>query len=359
LGKFDLILKRENDSWRGELNSLFAKGKISQKNSTLKLELEKLDLAFFKRLQNSDETKSEAVITADSPKKLPSFSLQSEQTFWNDKPLGKLTIEARQSENGLTFNTVDLQAATHHLSMTGERALSQTQLSGKLEFFKAGQLFSNLGITKDIAETSGNAKLDLHWQGSPQEFSLEKLRGQIDLNLQNGRILSIEPGFGRVLGVLALEQWLKRLQLDFSDVYSEGLTFNSINGHFNISQGKANTQDLTVDAIPAKILLKGDTDFVKENVDYLVDVTPKSADAVPIAGTIVGKIMSLVGKTLTGKDQDGFFFGSQYQVKGLWGNVDVIPIHENDGLIQKTWHGITQFPWLPIQKLNSKEAHHD
>jgi uncharacterized protein YhdP len=156
-----------------------------------------------------------------------------------------------------------------------------------------------------------------------------------------------------------LEQWLKRIQLDFSDVYSEGLTFDSINGHFDIFQGKASTKNLTVDAIPAKILLQGDTDFVRENVNYLIDVTPKSADAVPIAGTIVGKIMSLVGKTLTGENQDGFFFGSQYQVKGSWGNVEVIPMHENDGLIQKTWHGITDFSWLN-QKLNpKKEVSHE
>jgi uncharacterized protein (TIGR02099 family) len=360
LGEFDLILKHANQGWRGNLKSSFATGIVElQNSSTLKLELEKLDLAFFKKLQSNDEAKNETTSTAtESAKKLPSLSLQSANTFWNDKPLGKLTIETTQFENRMFFKTVDLQATTHHLSMTGEWQSMQTKLNGTLEFFKAGLLFSNLGITKDIAETSGTAKLKLNWQGSPQQFELEKLRGQIDLNLQNGRILSIEPGFGRILGVLALEQWIKRLQLDFSDIYSEGLTFNSINGHFDILQGKASTQDLIVDAIPAKILLKGDTDFVRENVDYLVNVTPKSADAVPIAGTIVGKIMSLVGKTLTGKDQDGFFFGSQYQVSGSWGNVDVIPVHENDGIVQKTWHGITDFSWLN-QKLNSKEAHHD
>ena len=181
---------------------------------------------------------------------------------------------------------IDLQSTTHHLSMTGEWQNLHSKLNGTLEFFNAGLLFSNLGITKDIAETSGTAKLKLNWQGSPKQFGLEKLRGQIDLDLQNGRILSIEPGLGRILGVLALEQWIKRLQLDFSDVYSEGLTFDNINGHFELWQGKASTQNLMVDAIPAKILLKGDTDFVHENVDYLVNVTPKSADAVPIAGTI-------------------------------------------------------------------------
>ncbi len=360
LGAFDLILKRENEMWRGDLKSTFALGKLQiQKNATLKLELEKLDLAIFKPLQSgASETLSLPQISKNEQNKGFSLSLQSLQTFWNDKPLGKLSIETMQTEKGMQFKTIDLQATTHHLSMTGESSGLQTTLRGTLEFFKAGLLFSNLGITKDVAETTGNAKLDLHWQGSPQQFGLEKLRGDFDLALQNGRILSIEPGFGRILGVLALEQWIKRLQLDFSDVYSEGLTFNSINGHFDISQGKASTQDFIVDAIPAKILLKGDTDFVHENVDYLVNVTPKSADALPIAGTIVGKIMSLVGKTLTGKDQDGFFFGSQYQVKGSWANIEMISVYENDGLIQKTWHGITEFPWLPIQKLNSTEAYH-
>jgi uncharacterized protein (TIGR02099 family) len=360
LGAFDLVLKPENEAWHGDLKSDFATGIVQlQKNSALKLELEKLDLAIFKKFQNSvNENSSAAQFAKNEQNRGFSLSLHSLQTFWNDKPLGKLAIETVQTETGMQFKAVDLQATTHHLSMTGESGL-QTKLRGTLEFFKAGLLFSNLGITKDIAETKGNAKLELNWQGSPQEFGLEKLRGAIDLDLQNGRILSIEPGFGRILGVLALEQWLKRIQLDFSDVYSEGLTFDSINGHFDIFQGKASTKNLTVDAIPAKILLQGDTDFVRENVNYLIDVTPKSADAVPIAGTIVGKIMSLVGKTLTGENQDGFFFGSQYQVKGSWGNVEVIPMHENDGLIQKTWHGITDFSWLN-QKLNpKKEVSHE
>lgn len=360
LGAFDLLLRRENSGWRGDLKSSFATGKIElESNSNLKLALEKFDLAVFKKFQtNVSGNPSQPPFSRGEQNRGLTLSLQSLQTFWNDKPLGKLAIETLQTENGMLFKMIDLQATTHHLSLTGESQNLQTRLNGTFEFFKAGLLFSNLGITKDIAETSGSAKLNLNWQGSPQQFELEKLRGNIDLNLQNGRILSIEPGFGRILGMLALEQWLKRIQFDFSDVYSEGLTFNSIDGNFVLSQGKASTQNLTVDAIPAKIVLKGDTDYVRETVDYLVDVTPKSADAVPIAGTIVSKVMSLVGKTLTGKSQDGFFFGSQYQVTGSWGNIEVIATHENDGLIQKTWRGITQFPTL-FQKQTSKEAPND
>jgi uncharacterized protein YhdP len=142
-----------------------------------------------------------------------------------------------------------------------------------------------------------------------------------------------------------MAQWIKRLQLDFSDVYEEGLAFNSINGHFDLLKGKAITDNLVIDAISAKITLTGETDFINKSLDQIVNVAPKSADAVPIAGTIMGKVADIIGRTLTGKDQDGFFFGSQYLVKGDWENAQIIPLHENDGLLQKTWNGLTSFPW--------------
>jgi uncharacterized protein YhdP len=326
------------------------------------LKLEKFDLAFFKQLQSTEMTGSpEPVSLATNFMNLPTLFLESQRTYWQDCELGKLTIETEVRASSIGFKTITLQAPTHNLKLTGDwfnAPILQTDLRGKLTLLKAGQLFSHLGITKDISETTGDIDINLDWQGSPQQFSLEKMHGQAELNLKNGRILSIEPGFGRILGMLALEQWLKRLSLDFSDLYQEGLMFNTISGHFDFLQGKASTQNLIVDAIPAKILLKGDTDFVAENVNYLVNVTPKSADAVPIAGTIIGKIMNLVGQTLTGKDQEGFFFGSQYQITGSWGNTQVIALHENEGLMQKTWGQLTQFPWLH-QQFNSKEAYHE
>jgi uncharacterized protein YhdP len=154
-----------------------------------------------------------------------------------------------------------------------------------------------------------------------------------------------------MLGILAVAQWIKRFQLDFSDVFDDGLAFTDITGRFNLLNGKATTKNLVVDAISAKISIIGNTDLLNKTVDYNVSVVPKSADAVPVAGTIMGKLSNFIGKTLTGKSQEGFFFGSQYWVKGGWGNIQVIPLHENDGLLQKTWEGIAGFPWLQ----NSKE----
>jgi len=351
IGLFDLALKHNGDYWAGAIAGPIAKGNIripAAFNNTdrISLDMELLDLSALKQAGAKEASASKTL----SPELVPLLTVTSDKTLWQAIDLGRLSVETERIPGGMKFKQVELSGENQKLMLSGDWTASDeqstTHVQGHLEVPRAGQLLTQLGITKDLTETSAAVDFSVRWNAAPYQFSLADLKGQLDIKFKNGRILSIEPGFGRVLGILALAQWVKRAQLDFSDIYEEGLTFNSIKGHFDLADGIASTHDLVVDAIPAKIAIRGDTDLVSQTVDHIVDVTPKSADAVPIAGTIMGKVMALVGRSLTGKDQEGFFFGSQYLVKGAWGNAEVIPMHKNDGLLQKTWNGITDFPWL-------------
>ncbi|MDO9424313.1 MAG: YhdP family protein [Methylobacter sp.] len=365
IGIFDLALKRDGNNWAGAIASSFAKGSVRipvnftnppgadlheqpgmKGDDRISLDMELLDLSALKRLGSKDASVSQAL----SPELMPLLTVTSRKTLWQSVDLGRLSLEAERIPGGMRFNNAELTGENQKLTLSGDwQAIggkSVTHTQGHLEVPRAGQLLAKLGITKDMTETIAAVDFNVNWNAAPYQFSLAGLKGHMDIKLKNGRILSIEPGFGRVLGMLALAQWIKRAQLDFSDIYQEGLTFNSIKGHFDLADGIASTHDLVVDAVPAKISISGDTDLVGQTVDHIVNVTPKSADAVPIAGTIMGKLAALIGKSLTGKDQEGFFFGSQYRVKGAWGNAQIIPMHKNDGLFQKTWDGITDFPWL-------------
>jgi uncharacterized protein (TIGR02099 family) len=357
LGAFDLNLKPNGKQWTGQLNSQFAKGKLSipfdlKGTNRVTLNMDELDLSLAKQLNSKDSDSTE--IAALIPAEMPLITLTSNKTRWQNVELGQLSLIAERLSNGISFKNITLNSEIQKLTLSGDWQVngkqSVTRAKGRLDMIRADELFKQLDINKDFTKTSGVIDFDVQWQGAPQQFSLATLRGQLDTEFKEGRLLSVEPGFGRVLGVLAVAQWIKRLQLDFSDIYEEGLTFNSITGHFNVAQGKVHTDNLIVDAIPAKITLTGDTDLLRRTVDYSIMVAPKSADALPIAGTIVGKVSSLIGRSLTGKDQDGFFFGSQYSVSGEWGKVQVTPRHENDGLLQKTWNGLTDFSWINQQK---------
>jgi uncharacterized protein YhdP len=288
------------------------------------------------------------------PDFMPLLAITSQKTLWQSVDFGQLELETERIPGGIAFKRIELSGIDQKLSISGDWKIngkkSETRLQGNLNMPRAGQFLSKLSINKDLTDTSAVVDFTGLWNAAPYQFSLADLRGQINVDFDSGRILGIEPGFGRVLGILAMAQWIKRLQLDFSDVFEEGLTYSSIKGHFNLINGKAVTNDLVVDAVPAKISLTGNTDLINQTVDYVVRVVPKSADAVPIAGTIMGKVADIIGRSLTGKDQEGFFFGSQYLVKGMWRNAQIIPLHENDGLLQKTWNGITGFPWLQQPK---------
>lgn len=370
IGLFDLALKHNDKYWDGAIAGSFAKGKIQipadfKSTDRISLDMALLDLSALKQIGAKDSVQAvpsgapgakpiladlSSPLKALSPELVPLLTITSNKTLWRSVDLGRLSLETERIPGGMGFTNVQLAGEEQKLVFSGDWTASGgqsvTHTQGHLDVPRAGRLLAKLGITQDLTETEADVDFSVNWNAAPYQFSLADLKGQVDVNLKNGRILSIEPGFGRLLGMLALAQWIKRAQLDFSDIYEEGLTFNSIKGHFDLARGIASTHDLVVDAVPAKIAINGDTDLVSQTVDHIVDVTPKSAEAVPIAGTIMGKVAALVGRSLTGKDQEGFFFGSQYLVKGAWNKAEIIPMHKNDGLLQKTWNGITDFPWL-------------
>ena len=355
LGFIDVVLKPDGRFWSGDIDSSIAKGTLSipvdlNGPDSISMTMEMFDLSALKQLK----AENEALKPAPVPEIMPLITMTSQKTLWQSVDLGQLNVETERIPKGIAFKRIDLVGSDQKLFLSGDWKVngrkSETRVKGHLTMLREGQFLSKLGINKDLVDTKAVVDFNGSWDAAPYQFSLADLRGQIEVNFNSGRILGIEPGFGRVLGILALAQWIKRVQLDFSDVFDEGLTFSSIKGHFDLLNGKATTRDLVVDAIPAKITLTGYTDLINQTVDYSVRVVPKSADAVPIAGTIVGKVADLIGRALTGKDQGGFFFGSQYLVKGKWRDAKIIPLHENDGLLEKTWDGITGFPWLEESK---------
>ena len=359
LGAFDLTLKSSRGYWIGDLLSSFATGKVNipkdmKGDDKLILAMDSVDLSAFKELKSQSESSESAKVEIASkdnvlPNDLPTLSLTSAKTWWHKINLGRMTLETERVDNGILFKQMDLLSAEQQLKISGAwkviAGVSQTTFQGHLGVPDAGKWLADLDISKDFMETQADIHFSGHWDGAPYQMALKNIQGDVDVNFKSGRLLSVEPGFGRLLGILAMAQWVKRIQLDFSDIYKEGLSFNTIKGHFDLKDGKAITKDLVVDAIPAKISIVGSTDLINKSLDELISVVPKSADALPIAGTIVDKVTGIIGQSLTGKDQEGFFFGYQYLVKGAWGNSQIIPLHKKGGLVQKTWYSLTDFPW--------------
>ncbi len=347
LGGLQCHFQHSNQAWHGIVSSEIAKGRISLPDQLggserIKLEMDNINLSAMNSL---DLDAAEQVIT-----ELPLIDIDSQQVMWRNVNLGKLKLQTERLTNGIHFKKIKLSGAGKNIDLTAHwiKQLNgtSTQINGNLSMNGFGQFLSNLGFSDDFKETHAELNFNGGWLGAPHQFSLAKLNGLLQIKLSEGRISSIEPGFGRLLGLLAMEQWVKRLSLDFSDIYRQGLAFDEITGSLKINNGMAYTDNLLVDAVSAKMKVIGTANLVDKSLDNRIAVIPKSSDALPIAGTIVGGIAAVVTEVLTNNYQEGYFFGSEYKVTGQWGDLDVVPVRDHDGLVNKTWHGLTDFNWL-------------
>lgn len=347
LGAMRLAFNHRDQAWQGSIDSTMARGELripDQLGGSNRIEL-KTD---YLNLSEMDKLKLDGVDEAVG--EMPLVEIDSRRLLWRSVDLGHLKLQTERLLNGIHFKKVQLRGAKSKIDLSADWLKqptgTSTQLNGSLEMENFGAFLGELGFTDDIKETTAKLGFNGGWSGAPQQFSLAKLNGQLDIDLRDGRISSIEPGFGRLLGLIAMEQWVKRLSLDFSDVYRQGLSFDRIGGRLKIQNGMAVTDDLNIDAVAAKFAIVGAADLVNKTVDHKVAVVPKSSGAVPIAGTIVGGIAAAITQVVTDDYKEGYFFGSQYQLSGAWGNIEVTPLHDQDGLVNKTWKGLTDFGWL-------------
>ena len=347
LGPIQCHFHHLNQAWQGNIDSSIAKGRVripDQRNGSepIKLDMTSLNLSAMDSL-NFDAANH--IITV-----MPLIEIDSQQLLWRSINLGNLRLQTERLINGIHFKKIKISGAGKNIDMTADWTQqlrgTSTILNGSMNVDNFGAFLSQIKLSDDFKETHADINFQGGWNGGPHQFAVEALNGSMNIRLRDGRISSIEPGFGRLLGLLAMEQWVKRLSLNFSDIYRQGLAFDHISGNFNINNGVANTEDLLVNGVSAKMKLIGNADLVHKTINMKVGVVPKSSDAVPIAGTILNGIAAVITDAVTNNYEEGYYFGSAYSINGKWGDLDVSPIHDKDGLLNKTWNGLTDFEWL-------------
>jgi uncharacterized protein (TIGR02099 family) len=358
-GKVDLALKKTDSFLSGRINTPYFNGKLSipsdhGKQQKVLLDLKKLDITALNQLSSRS---TEAMPL--SPEDIPLIDLKSEKVLWQGNDLGTLDFQTQRSEHGIAFTKFEIKSKNSHLTTEvghweAVDAEQTSSLKGKWQVKNLGLFLSNMQMTDELMDTKSVFRFDFKCPGSPFQFSLPKLTGTVNARLQEGRLLGIEPGLGRVLGALDLWRLDRRMRLDFSDLFLKGLSYDDIRGDLSIVNGKTNTDNLIIDAASAKIKITGETNLVKRTFNQDIFVIPKTAEVIPIAGKIVGGVVGGVAETITGKSQEGMFFGAHYKIQGPWDKPDVISQPENDGLLRKVWSGITGFPWIKSEKTINK-----
>lgn len=304
----------------------------------VELNLQNLDLDFSPEQFSRSNGDNEPARSASDPERFPLLQAKIERLSINQKPFGRVEVITRRVPRGLELQTLSVNSKLLQLQATGswrnqpdELGSPQSRLDLALESGDFGQLLETLGFTRNLDDAPANIDARIGWPGGPDAISTARINGQLRLSLGKGRFLSVDPGVGRVFGLLNLGALQRRLTLDFSDMLKKGFSFDRISGDFLLDGGDAYTENFAMTGPAASIEIVGRTGLVSEDFDQTVTVTPKISSSLPLAGAIAGGpavgaalflAQQLVGDTLDKVTK------VRYSVTGPWDKPKVVSIRK-------------------------------
>jgi uncharacterized protein YhdP len=229
--------------------------------------------------------------------RFPALDITVDQLSFKDRQLGTVRIAA-ENKDGYWNTRVDAKNEDGTLESTGRWRLSTTQPDTRIEFKLSAKsiekFLARAGYPDTVRRGSANVTGNLSWNGTPFTIDYPTLAGNLKLDASNGQFVKLEPGVGRLLGVLSLQSLPRRITLDFRDVFSEGFAFDSIAGQFAVARGVMDTRDLQIQGPSAKVLMSGTVDLAGETQDLKVRVQPAVGDTVAIGAMIANPVAGAV-----------------------------------------------------------------
>ena len=129
-------------------------------------------------------------------------------------------------------------------------------------------------------------------------------------------------GFLRVFGILNAETILRRLKLDFSDLYKSGLSYDQLTLDASIDSGLLTLdKPLVIEGPSSDYEIDGSTDLAKRQLDMEMRVELPISQNVPLAALMlgapqIGGAVWLVDKILGEPLAD--ITTARYKVSGSW-----------------------------------------
>ncbi|MDR2880698.1 MAG: TIGR02099 family protein, partial [Azoarcus sp.] len=321
------------ESWTAQLNSTEAQGVISWRrggDGILSARLSRLALSGD---GNGDRGGSDSSSSSPVPPRgLPGLDVRAEEFAVGARELGQLEVRATNQEGGWKLDNLSIRHTDAEFSGSGywKPDAQYSTLDFTLDVGDVGRFVTAMGYNNVVQ--GGQAKFagKVDWKGPPTRINYPTLSGQLELDASNGRFERIEPGFGRLLGVLSLQALPRRVTLDFRDVFSDGFAFDSIKGEATVSEGVMRIPDGVAIAGPsARVLMLGQTDITAETQDLQVRVYPSLSETVAIGAAIVNPVagaMTFLSQKVFGNPIEKLF-SYDYRITGSW----VDPVVEKAG----------------------------
>ena len=325
--KYKILLNKKDKNWLVNVNSPFIQGnvllplKISPDNR-IKAKLKYFNIDNFSFKSRPDD--------------IPYMHLIAQQAKIGGVLLDNVSVILTPSKD--TLKIEKLKFSNAYLSMNANGTWT-TKNKKQETFFVAdfksdnfGRALKGLGHDGLVKKGTLNAKLSGSWKGSPDMFELSKLNGDVKINVKDGEILQVEKqakAIGQVLGLFSISSLPKRLNLDFSDLFSKGLQFNDLNAEMDFNNGLANTKKMIIVGGFGEMRLTGETNLRKKTYNQILLYIPDLSSTSLITGAAIGGPVGAVASIFYDQLLKEFGIDTnklaaiEYSLTGPWDNPDI------------------------------------
>ncbi|WP_440851259.1 YhdP family phospholipid transporter [Salinisphaera sp. SWV1] len=272
-----------------------------------------------------------------APTDLPAMKLFVQNFVVDGTSFGQAHVDATGTADGWRLDRFQLAngALTGQANAHWQQDSGVSQASAHADFDGHGlsRLLRTFGYVSPIRAKRARIKSDLAIKPNPNGLDLRYLEGNVHLALDHGTLLTVDPGPGRLLGLLNLYVLPRRLRLDFRDVVDKGMAFDKVRADFDIHRGQAYSQNARILTPSVKIGITGRIGLATRDYNEYVTITPKVGSGVAIAsavlgGPIVGAAVFAVQQLL--KKPIQHFSSVGYHLKGSWEDPQIVNPRADD-----------------------------
>lgn len=274
------------------------------------------------------------------PESLPAADVRIDALWRGDENWGTVAFQLRPQPQGLRLD--QLNGTLRELRLRGQEGRpaslvwrrgpggDSTEFNGRLEVGDLGRAMTRWQYERIITTRSGWLDASVHWPGRPDQFAFGLLDGSATLALRDGRFLKTgapTEGALKVVGIFNFANLLRRLRLDFSDLFSDGISFDRVDGRFELDQGVVQLPaPLAITGPATRFRIEGELDFNTDLIDMELTATLPLAGNLPWVAAIAGGLPAAAGVYVASKlfgDQVDRVASAVYDVSGPWREPDV------------------------------------
>ncbi|MCW8901082.1 MAG: DUF3971 domain-containing protein [Gammaproteobacteria bacterium] len=259
------------------------------------------------------------------PQNFPAFEGIIKKFYLDKDFIGRLDFKVSQKNYGLHLDELIVSAKNMKLFSHGDwkyiRGLHKTNMNITLSSKNFGGMLTDLGYAVVIDQGTAQATGDIDWQGTPLQFSLAKLNGNLQLKVEKGSIVDVDAGAGRLLGLFSLSALPRKLFGDFKDSAKSGFSFDTASGHLKIDEGDVYTDDFQLDSPIADVSISGRVGLADRDYENTIEVVPDVGGGVAGVTALLVNLPAGIGLWLLDKltgEQFNEASTKVYEVSGSW-----------------------------------------